>query len=176
LSYKDLKSYQNSVYIYDFTVEFAKLYVRHYSRTRDQMEQAARSCKQNIVEGTEASKTSKKTELKLIGVARASLQELLEDYSDYLRQNNLKVWLKDDQKAKAVRALVYRTDRTYGFYKSYIANPEDSANVMVCLINQTNYLLDQQIKVLEEKFLSGGGYTENLFKRRLEHKNKRSSN
>jgi four helix bundle protein len=73
MSYRDLKSYQNSVIICDFTAEFAEKYVRHYSRTRDQMEQAARSCKQNIVEGSQASRTSKKTELKLLGVARASL-------------------------------------------------------------------------------------------------------
>lgn len=91
MGYKDLKSYQNSVYIYDFTVLFCEKYVRHYSRTRDQMEQAARSSKQNIVEGTQASLTSSKTEIKLLGVARASFQELLEDYEDFLRQHDLKL-------------------------------------------------------------------------------------
>lgn len=167
MSYKDLKSYQNSVIISDFTVEFAGKYIRHYSRTRDQMEQAARSCKQNIVEGTQASRTSKKSELKLLGVARASLQELLEDYEDYLRQHGLKLWDKDDPRARAVRALAYKTDKTYESYRSYIDNPEDACNAMICLIHQTNYLLDRQITALEEKFISDGGYTENLFKRRL---------
>lgn len=167
MSYKDLKSYQNSVYICDFTVEFAEMYIRHYSRTRDQMEQAARSCKQNIVEGTQASRTSKKTELKLLGVARASLQELLEDYEDYLRQHGLKLWEKDSEKSKAVRGIPYRTDKSYQSYRSYISSPEDAANAMICLINQTNYLLDKQITALEEKFVNEGGYTENLFKKRL---------
>lgn len=168
MSYKELKSYQNSTIIYDFTVEFCTKYIRHYSRTRDQMEQAARSCKQNIVEGTEASRTSKKSELKLIGVARASLQELLEDYEDYLRQHGLKLWQKDSEKAKTARNLVYKTNRTYATYRSYMEPPEDAANVMICLINQTNFLLDRQISSLEEKFVSSGGYTENLFKKRLE--------
>lgn len=171
MSYKELKSYQNSTIIYDFTVEFCTKYIRHYSRTRDQMEQAARSCKQNIVEGTEASRTSKKSELKLIGVARASLQELLEDYEDYLRQHRRKIWSKDSPEAKTVRAIAYWTDKTYMSYGSYIEDPERAANVMICLINQTNFLLDRQISSLEEKFISGGGYTESLFKRRLEKRN-----
>jgi len=131
------------------------------------MEQAARSCKQNIVEGTQASRTSKKTELKLLGVARASLQELLEDYEDYLRQHGLKLWEKDSEKSKAVRGIPYRTDKSYQSYRSYISSPEDAANAMICLINQTNYLLDKQITALEEKFVNEGGYTENLFKKRL---------
>jgi len=168
MSYKDLKSYQNSVIICDFTVEFAEKYVRHYSRTRDQMEQAARSCKQNIVEGSQASRTSKKTELKLLGVARASLQELLEDYEDYLRQHGLKLWGKDDPRARVVRDLAYKIDETYETYRTYLSDPERAANMMICLIHQTNYLLDRQINALEEKFVTEGGYTEKLYKLRTE--------
>lgn len=164
MSYKELKTYQNAVIIYDFTCEFTKKYIDYRSRTRDQMDQAARSGKQNIVEGTEGSKTSSKTELKLLGVARMSLEELLEDYVDFLRQRNLKLWDRDSAEAKEVRNLVYRTDRTY---KSYLDDPEKAANAMICLINQTNYLLDRQIKSAEEKFIHDGGYTENLFKKRL---------
>lgn len=167
MSYKDLKSYQNATIIYDFTVEFCSLYVGYCSRTKDQMIQAARSGKQNIVEGSQASRTSKKTELKLLGVARASLTELLEDYEDSLRQHNLSLWEKDCADARAVRALAYRTYKTYESYKSYIGDKERAANAMICLINQTNFLLDRQINSLEEKFLSGGGYTESLFRKRL---------
>lgn len=170
MSYRDLKSYQNSVIICDFTVAFAEKYVRHYSRTRDQMEQAARSGKQNIVEGSQASRTSKKTELKLLGVARSSLEELLEDYTDYLRQHQLKLWDKDSPEAQAVRALAYKTDKTYETYRTYLSDPEQAANMMICLIHQTNYLLDRQINSLEEKFVNEGGYTENLFKKRLNKK------
>lgn len=170
MSYKDLKSYQNSTIIYDFTVEFCRLYIRFGSRTKDQMEQAARSGKQNIVEGSEASRISKKTEIKLIGVSRASFEELLEDYKDYLRQHSMRQWDKDSSEAKFVRSLVYKTDRTYETYRPYLQDPEKAANVMICLINQTNFLLNRQLDSLEEKFVTDGGYTENLLKKRLQKK------
>jgi len=172
MSYKNLLSYQNSAIIYDFTVEFCSHYVRMGSRTRDQMEQAARSCKQNIVEGTSASRTSSKSELKLVGVARASLDELLEDYSDYLRQHNTPEWSKDSAQAKAVRALVYVTDKSYETYRPYMRTAEGACNAMICLINQTNYLLDKQINVLEANFIKNGGYTEKLFYNRLQERKK----
>lgn len=172
MSYKELKSYQNSVIIYDFTTEFTKRYIDYRSRTKDQMDQAARSGKQNIVEGTEGSKTSSKTELKLLGVARMSLEELIEDYIDFLRQRGLKLWDSDSPEAKEVRNLVYKTDKSYETYKSYLDDPEKAANTMVCLINQTNFLLDRQIKSAEEKFIKDGGYTENLFKKRLSARRK----
>lgn len=168
LSYKDLKSYQNATIIYDFTVEFCGKYIHFSSRTKDQMVQAARSGKQNIVEGSQASRTSKKTELKLLGVARSSLTELLEDYDDFLRQKSLPQWGKECVAAKAVRALAYKTYKSYGSYKSYVREPESAANTMICLINQTNFLLDRQIDSLEKAFLAEGGYTENLFRRRRE--------
>lgn len=172
MSYKDLKSYQNATIIYDFSVEFSGRYIEHYSRTRDQMVQAARSGKQNIVEGSQASRTSKKTELKLLGVARASLQELLEDYEDFLRQHHLSLWEKGSKNAKDIRSLAYMTYKSYESYKSYIGNPEQASNAMICLINQTNFLLDRQIDSAEKQFLTEGGYTENLFKRRSEERRK----
>lgn len=170
--YRSLLSYQTTTIIYDLTVEFVNLYIEKYSRTRDQMVQAARSGRQNIAEGSQASGTSKKTELKLVGVARASLEELLIDYDDFLRQHSLALWDKNTPKAQAVRALGYKTNRSYTTYKSYLENPEQAANCAICLIHQANFLLDKQLKALEEKFLKEGGYTENLFKRRLAERNK----
>ena len=166
MSYKNLKSYQQATIIYDYTAKFCELYVAKFSRTYDQMVQAGRSGKQNIVEGS-SERTSKKSELKLLGVARASLQELLEDYEDFLRQGGLSLWDKDSPKAKAVRGLAYKTYTTYRTYRTYIKSAETAANTAICLINQTNFLLDRQISVLENKFVNDGGYTENLFKKRL---------
>jgi len=168
--YRNLMSYQTATIIYDLTAEFVNRYVEKYSRTRDQMVQAARSGRQNIAEGSQASGTSKKTEIKLVGVARASLEELLNDYEDYLRQHNLKLWPKDSQKAKTVRSLAYTSNRSYETYKSYLESPETAANCAICLIHQANYLLDKQISSLEQDFITKGGYTENLFKKRLERR------
>ena len=112
MSYQELKSYRQAMAIQDYTVEFCKIYVSKFSRTTDQMIQAARSGKQNIVEGCSVSKTSPQTELKLIGVARGSLEELLEDYKDFLRQKGLEIWGKDDPRAVEVRNLAYRPDMT----------------------------------------------------------------
>jgi restriction system protein len=139
------------------------------------MVQAARSGKQNIAEGSMASGTSKKTELKLVNVARASLEELLLDYEDFLRQRKLRLWGKDHPTAQAVRKLVYRTNRTYETYRPYIeeAQPEIAANTLICLINQTNYLLDQQLRQLEQQFLEEGGFTEKLYRTRLEARKNR---
>lgn len=153
-SYQKLKSYQNSTIIYDFTIEFCRRYIRPGSRTRDQMEQAARSGKQNIAEGSQASWISKEKEYYLIGVARHSLEELLRDYEDFLRQRGLRQWGKDSKEAMAVRRLVYKTDKTdmsHGTYKSYLASPEQAGNAMICLINQTNLLLDHQLDKLKEE-------------------------
>jgi len=132
------------------------------------MVQAARSGRQNIAEGSQASAVSKKTEIKLVGVARASLEELLVDFEDFLRQRGLPLWEKNSPKAQTLRALCYKTDTTYQTYQSYLTNPESAANCLICLIHQANYLLDRQLKALEEKFIREGGYSENLFKKRLE--------
>lgn len=166
--YRDLQSYQMSEIVYDATVVFCDRFISKRSRTHDQMVQAARSGKQNIAEGCMASGTSKKTELKLIGVARASLEELLLDFQDYLRQKGLVHWGKDYPKAKKVRGLCYKKNRSYLTYKPYIeaSPPEIAANTMVCLIHQTNYLLDQQLRALEKEFLKEGGFTERMYRTR----------
>ena len=165
--YKTLPFYAQSEIIYDFTVEFCKLYIDYKSRTKDQMEQAGRSGKQNIAEGY--LQKSIEGRLKLLAVSRGSLEELLNDYQDYLRQNKLKVWEMDSAESRAVRRLVYNG---YKNYKIYISNPEKAANTMICLINQTNSLLDQKLRWLEEKFVKEGGFRENLLKKRLNFRNK----
>ena len=167
--YRELKSFQMSTLVYDLTVEFCKKFVDYKSRTRDQMEQAARSGRQNIAEGSRASGTSKKTELKLTNVARASLEELLLDYEDFLRQRNLKAWTKDFPEAKKVRSLCYNP--SYQSYSSYLNSPEFAANMLICVIHQTNYLLDKQIRKLSEEFLQKGGFTERLYQKRNEFRN-----
>jgi len=163
--YRDLKSYQMAEIVFDGTVAFCDRFIDRRSRTHDQMVQAARSGKQNIAEGSMASGTSKKTELKLVGVARASLEELLLDFQDYLRQKGLPLWGKDHPEARQVRALCYKSNRSYPTYRPYIEekSPEVAANTLVCVIHQTNFLLDQQLRGLEKEFLAEGGFTERLY-------------
>lgn len=173
--YRELQSYLMAEIVYDATIVFCDRFINIRSRTHDQMVQAARSGKQNIAEGSMASGTSKKTELKLIGVARASLEELLLDFQDYLRQKGLALWGKDHQEAQAIRKLAWAKNRSYLTYKTYIeaSPPEVAANTMACLVHQTNYLLDQQLRALEKAFLSEGGFTERLYKVRSEARNRR---
>jgi four helix bundle suffix protein len=130
------------------------------------MVQAARSGNKNIAEGSEVSGTSRKSELKLVGVARGSLEELLGDYKDFLRQRGLVEWGKEHPMARVVRRLAYAENRSYATYRTYIENapPEVAANTMLCLIHQTNYLLDQQLRQLEQAFLAEGGFTERLYR------------
>jgi len=172
--YRDLQSYQMAEIVFDATAVFCDRFIDRRSRTHDQMVQAARSGKQNIAEGSMASGTSKKTELKLIGVARASLEELLVDFQDYLRQQKLPLWSKDHAKAKEVRKLAYASDRSYSTYKTYLeaSPPEVAANAAICLIHQTNYLLDQQLRALEKEFLKEGGFTEKLYRARTQARKK----
>jgi len=173
--YRDLQSYKMSEIVYDATIVFCNRFINIRSRTHDQMVQAARSGKQNIAEGSMASGTSKKTELKLIGVARASLEELLLDYEDFLRQKGLTPWTKDHPQAQAIRKLAWAKDRSYTTYKTFLeASPSEVAvNTMICLIHQTNYLLDQQLRVLEKDFLKEGGFTERLYSARAQVRNGR---
>jgi len=170
--YRDLKSYQMALAIYDATVVFCNRFIDRRSRTHDQMVQAARSGKQNIAEGSMASGTSKKTELKLVGVARASLEELLQDYQDFLRQHGLSLWDKNHPRAREIRARAYEKDRSYSTYKSYFeeSSPEIAANALLCLIHQANYLLDQQLRALEKEFLTTGGFTERLYQTRMRNR------
>ena len=149
--YRNLKSYQAAEIIFDATNAFCDRFINRRSRTHDQMVQAARSGKQNIAEASEDSGTSKKTELKLTDVARGSLEELLEDYEDFLRLRRLPIWPKDHPQAQVIRNLAYRTDRTYETYRTYVEDspPEVAANTILCVIHQANYLLDRQLESLE---------------------------
>lgn len=172
--YRSLKSYQTAEIVYDTTAVFCNRFIDKRSRTHDQMVQAARSGKQNIAEGSMGSGTSKKNELKLIGIARASLEELLLDYHDFLRQRGLALWEKNHKQAKQIRSLAYESNRSYKTYKTYIEEspPETAANTVICLIHQANYLLDQQLRQLEKQFLEKGGFTEKLYQTRQEVRRK----
>jgi four helix bundle suffix protein len=164
--YERLKSYQTAEIVYDATAAFCDRFINIRSRTHDQMVQAARSGKQNIAEGSMASGTSSKFEIKLVGVARASLEELLLDYKDFLRQRGLPLWGKDHPRALQVRSMAYQENRTYLTYRSYVEEQqsETAANTVICLIHQANYLLDRQLKQLERRFLEEGGFTERLYR------------
>lgn len=169
--YQKLESYQNSVIIFDATSDFCARFLKKGDRTVDQMIQAARSGKQNIVEGCEASGISTETEIKLLGVARASLEELLEDYRDHLRTHALPLWKKDDKRVLTIRRLAKLKDRSYRTYKSYFEDAGNSAevfcNALISLIHQTNYLLDRQIKSLEQSFTQKGGLRERMHRSRI---------
>jgi four helix bundle suffix protein len=150
--------------VFDATAAFCDRFIDRRSRTHDQMVQAARSGKQNIAEGSQVSGTSRKSELKLVGVARGSLEELLLDFKDFLRQRGLHLWGKEHSQAQAVRKLCYAQNRPY-FEQS---SPEVAANALICLIHQTNYLLDRQLRALEKAFLEEGGFTERLYRTRTQ--------
>mgnify|MGYP001618705167 CR=1 FL=1 len=175
--YRKLRSYQTAEIVYDATVVFCDRFIDKRSRTHDQMVQAARSGVQNIAEGSMASATSKKTELKLTGVARASLEELLLDYQAFLRQKGLRIWVKDSPEALAVRKkyLPDKSDRSdvsdmSDPYSIKTALPEAAANTLICLINQASYLLGRQLQKLEQQFLTEGGFTEKLYNARQQFK------
>ena len=162
--YKGLKAFQMAEIVYDGTVAFCERFMRGRGRMTDQMVQAARSGRQNIAEGSMAAGTSRKTELKLMSVARASLEELLLDFQDYLRQNKLETWTKEHEKSAYIRKLAYRTNRTYLTYRTYIEEktPETAANTLICVIYQTTFLLDRTIKQLEQQFKKEGGFSERM--------------
>lgn len=166
--YRNLRSFQTAQLVYDATVVFCDRFINKRWRTHDQMVQAARSGVQNIAEGSKASATSKKIELKLTGVARASLEELLLDYEDFLRQRHLRLWDKNSPEALAVRSKYRsdRSDRSDDPYRISAVSPEVAANTLICLINQASFLLARQINALERKFLQEGGFTENMYRAR----------
>jgi four helix bundle suffix protein len=168
-NYRELLSYQKAEVVYDITFRFTRRYLSKGDRTVDQMIQSARSGKQNILQGSKASPTSKETELKLTGVARSSLEELLADYQDYLRARDHAIWDKDSKEAQYVRRLGRKTPQTYELYREFIQTrpPETVANIAVCLINQANYLLDRQIARLEKDFLRDGGLRERMTQARV---------
>ncbi len=178
--YQNLLSYRKAQIVYDATVFFCGRFVDRRSRTHDQMVQVARSGKQNIVEGSMASGTSKETEIKLTNVARASLEELLEDYRDFLRTRGENLWEKESREALYVRKLGKESHKSHGTHESYetygefleTRSPEVVANIIICLIHQTNYLLDRQLAQLEKAFLREGGLRERMTRARLEERKK----
>jgi restriction system protein len=185
--YRELRSFQIATIIYDATYWFCERFLDSRSRTSDQMVQAARSGRQNIAEGSRAAATSSQTELRLVNVARASLEELLLDYEDFLRQRHLKKWEPDAPEALAVRRIgqQHPTDppdrgdlsdeQRYALYAKWLdhEDPAIRANALLCLINQANYLLDKQIASLETQFIEDGGYSEQLATARLAERNRK---
>ncbi len=188
--YRSTASFQTATLIYDATYWFCEKFLDPHSRMTDQMVQAARSGRQNIAEGSRAAATSSQTELRLLNVARASLEELLLDFEDFLRHRRLQQWPPDSPEAQAVRQVPRkfkkdRSDRTdpadpsdlkdltdqerWALYAPWLEhdNPAVRANAIICLINQANFLLDQQIAALEKGFVESGGYSEQLAAARL---------
>jgi four helix bundle suffix protein len=188
--YRKLKSFQIAQLVYDLTVRFCERYVDRFSRTRDQMVQAARSGVQNIAEGSQASGTSRKTELKLTNVARASLEELRLDYEDFLRQRGLPVWAREDPRRGSLIARRCRTvDEVAEWVKVVHAGqsgpsgrngqnrpstrsalsmpstyPEIAANAALVLIAVACSLLDRQIAAQSKAFEKEGGFTERMYR------------
>jgi len=197
--YRKLKSFQVAQLAYDVTARFCDRYIEKRSRTHDQMVQAARSGVQNIAEGSQASGTSKKMELKLTNVARASLEELRLDYEDYLRQRGLAQWPREDARradliarrpvtaddvavwARAVHdgrsgrgGLVKAGEKSTESTKSTVSTyPEITANGALALLAVARALLDRQIATLEKNFVEGGGFTERLYRVRSQQRNRR---
>jgi len=195
--YKELLSYQKTVIIYDCTFLFCHRFLKNSDRTIDQMVQAARSGKQNIIEGAKAAVASSETELKLTNVARASLEELLEDYLDFLRVRKFGMWDKESAQASYVRKLSsgkIELPKIAGDDAGWNeAGPEVTtfeklrrvfvclmekrsadvcANIMICLIMQANFLLDHQIIQLEEDFVKQGGLRERMYNARASYRRK----
>jgi four helix bundle suffix protein len=205
-AYQNLLTYQKACIVHDATVFFCKRHIPRERRLIEQMVPAARSGKQNIVEASMASGTSKETEIKLTNVARASLEELLEDYRDFLRTGGHEIWDKNSKAALAVRRLAGRSQgsgtsetgatsaaggqsspglhssqesqsshtaqESYETYRPYIESrsPETVANILICLINQTTYLLRRQLITLEREFVRGGGLRERMTRARLDER------
>jgi len=166
--YGELLSFQKARIVYDGMVWFCDHFIERHSRTRDQMVQAARSGKQNILEGSQASGTSKETEIKLTNVARASLEELLEDYRDFLRVRGISEWSREDRGTRRMRELNRQEGADYATFRKGIEHPDPAiaANVMIGLIKLTCYLLDRQIHHLEQAFLNDGGLRERMSRAR----------
>ena len=174
--YRNLFSYQKAEIIYDGTVYFTNRFFNKYDRTVGQMVQAARSGKQNIAEASMASATSKETEIKLTNVARASLEELLIDYEDFLRTQKLPLWDKEHRLVARLRVLNKSVPNpTYETFVKAIEHksPEICANTMITLIKICTYLLKQQIKQLEIAFVKEGGLRERMTKARIDERKKK---
>ena len=174
--YENLLSFQKARIVYDGTVWFCKHYLNKRDRTYDQMVQAARSGKQNILEGSQASGTSKETEIKLTNVARASLEELLEDYRDFLRVRGVEEWTKEHPFTQRLRQLNRKPNANYETFKKGIehSDPAIAANVLIGLIKLTNYLLDRQLRQLEKAFVEQGGLRERMMRARITERAKQN--
>ena len=170
-NYRNLIAYQKAECIYDVTYYFAHKYFEKGDRTIDQMIQAARSGKQNIAEGCSASTTSSETEIKLISVAKASLQELMLDYEDYLRVRGLELWAVDSEKAIQTRNVCSAHNESE-FYRNAILtrNDETIANIAITLIHQEDVFLRKLLDSLQETFVENGGIREQMSKARIEHR------
>lgn len=168
-NYKNLLSYQKTDTIFQITYYFCHHFLKKGDRTVDQMIQAARSGKQNIIEGCAVSATSTKTELKLLNVAKASLKELLEDYEDYLKVNGHEIWKAGDLKFEKMRQLG-REHNEAEYFMNIVETrpPETIANMAIILLNQADYLLFKQLKKAEENFITEGGFSERMSKIRKE--------
>jgi four helix bundle suffix protein len=167
--YQELLTYQKALIVYDATLYFCNRFFTRFDRTREQMIQAARSGKQNILEGSEASGTSKETEIKLTNTARASLKELLEDYRDFMRNRGIAEWTPDHAYARRLRQLNRTPGATYETFRKGIehTDPFICANVIAGLIKVSCYLLHRQIKRLEQDFLREGGLRERMTRARI---------
>ena len=168
--YQTLHSFHKAEVIYDITFRFAHKFFSKGDRTIDQMIQSARSGKKNLLEGSKAGRTSKETEIKLTNVSRASLEELLDDYYDFLRVRDLREWDKDSREALYVRRLGRKVPQSYELYRKFVETrpPEVIANIAICLIHQANYLIDQQLDRLEQDFIKEGGLRERMTRARLQ--------
>lgn len=168
-NYRKLLSYQKTEVIYEMTYFFCHRFLERGDRTVDQMVQAARSGKQNIIEGCAASATSAKTEIKLVNVAKASLQELLEDYTDYLRTHDARQWEEGSDEWTAMRDLgAKHNDAPFFMELCATRPPETIANMAIVLIHQADYLLFRQLQRLEADFVANGGFSERMTRVRKE--------
>ncbi len=174
-NYRSLVSFRKAEIVYDITNKFCERFLRRGDRTIDQMIQAARSGKQNIAEGSKAAATSKETEIRLTNVARASLEELLIDYEDYIRVRGLRQWEKDSEEALYVRRLGSQQSVSYDHFRQFCEtrSADVVANIAICLINQGTYLLTRQLRRLELEFLRDGGIRERMYKARKDYRRDR---
>lgn len=172
-NYRDLLCYRKAEAIYDITYHFTTHFLKQGDRTIDQMVQAARSGKQNIVEGYAAAATSIATEIKLINVAKSSLHELLIDYEDFLRTRQLVRWEKSSEQFLSAQQLGREHNETEFWMKIVrTRDAETVANLAIILISQTDYLLYKFLQVLSDRFLHEGGFCEKLTHARLHERNK----
>ena len=170
--YRHLRVYQVTEMIYDITYYFTQHYLNKGDRTIDQMVQAARSGKQNIAEGNQAAATSSETEIKLTNVAKASLEELLNDYEDYLRVRNLQQWGNRHPRYEKMRQYA-RSEQIKKDYADKIRqmNDEEIANLCITLIHQAIYMLHKLLETMQNRFVTEGGIKERMYQSRTSYRN-----